>query len=65
MMRHDTIARHGRIDVSSTTRITGGSRAWKFAPERLRRVLDVNLTGAYLTIRAIVPRMIESGDGAS
>ena len=61
----DTIARHGRIDVLvNNAGITGGNApAWEIAPDVWRRVLDVNLTGAYLTIRAIVPRMIEQGYG--
>ena len=60
-----TIARHGRIDVLvNNAGITGGNApAWEIAPDVWRRVLDVNLTGAYLTIRAIVPHMIERGYG--
>ncbi|GLU33794.1 SDR family NAD(P)-dependent oxidoreductase [Trinickia caryophylli] len=44
--------------------ITGGNGlSWELAPETWRRVLDVNLTGPYLTCRAIVPHMIEQGYG--
>ena len=61
----DTIARHGHIDVLvNNAGITGGNApAWEITPEVWRRVLDVNLTGSYLTIRAIVPHMIERGYG--
>ena len=61
----DTIARHGHIDVLvNNAGITGGNApAWEITPEVWRRVIDVNLTGSYLTIRAIVPHMIERGYG--
>jgi 3-oxoacyl-[acyl-carrier protein] reductase len=61
----DTIARHGHIDVLvNNAGITGGNApAWEITPEVWRRVIDVNLTGSYLTIRAIVPQMIERGYG--
>ncbi len=60
-----TIAQHGRIDVLiNNAGITGGNGAtWELAPAIWRRVLDVNLTGAFLTARAIVPHMIERGYG--
>jgi 3-oxoacyl-[acyl-carrier protein] reductase len=60
-----TIARHGGIDVLvNNAGITGGNAAtWELAPEIWRRVLDVNLTGAFLTCRAVVPHMIDRGYG--
>jgi NAD(P)-dependent dehydrogenase (short-subunit alcohol dehydrogenase family) len=62
---HATIARHGRIDVLiNNAGITGGNGAtWELSPEVWRRVLDVNLTGAFLATRAVVPHMIERGYG--
>ena len=60
-----TIAAYGRIDILvNNAGITGGNgRAWELAPEVWRRVLDVNLTGSFLTCRAIVPHMLERGYG--
>ena len=59
------LSRHGRIDILvNNAGITGGNAAtWELDPEVWRRVLDVNLTGAFLTCRAIVPHMIASGYG--
>jgi 2-dehydro-3-deoxy-L-rhamnonate dehydrogenase (NAD+) len=60
-----TIARHGAIDVLvNNAGITGGNAPlWELTPETWRRVLDVNLTGAFLTCRAVVPHMIARGYG--
>jgi len=60
-----TIARHGAIDILvNNAGITGGNGVtWELAPEVWRRVIDVNLTGCFLTCRAIVPRMIAKGYG--
>ena len=59
------VARHGRIDILvNNAGITGGNApTWELDPDVWRRVLDVNLTGAFLTCRAIVPHMIARGYG--
>jgi 2-dehydro-3-deoxy-L-rhamnonate dehydrogenase (NAD+) len=61
----ETVARHGAVDVLvNNAGITGGNGAtWELSPEVWRRVLDVNLTGAFLATRAVVPHMIERGYG--
>jgi 2-dehydro-3-deoxy-L-rhamnonate dehydrogenase (NAD+) len=60
-----TIAAHGRVDILvNNAGITGGNGAtWELTPEIWRQVLDVNLTGSFLTSRAIVPRMLDRGYG--
>ena len=59
------VERHGSIDILvNNAGITGGNApTWELEPEVWRRVLDVNLTGAFLTSRAIVPHMIARGYG--
>jgi NAD(P)-dependent dehydrogenase (short-subunit alcohol dehydrogenase family) len=34
------------------------ARAWEVTPEDLRRVIEVNLVSAFLTVRAVVPLML-------
>ena len=59
------VERHGRIDILvNNAGITGGNgRLWELSPDVWRRVVDVNLTGPYLTCRAIVPHMLANGYG--
>jgi 2-dehydro-3-deoxy-L-rhamnonate dehydrogenase (NAD+) len=59
------VERHGQIDILvNNAGITGGNApTWELAPDVWRRVLDVNLTAAFLTSRAIVPHMIGRGYG--
>ena len=60
-----TLARHGRIDILvNNAGITGGNGAtWELDPDVWRRVIEVNLTGAFLTCRAVVPHMIARSYG--
>jgi 3-oxoacyl-[acyl-carrier protein] reductase len=60
-----TLRAHGRIDVLiNNAGITGGNGVtWELDPDVWRDVLDVNLTGAFLTCRAIVPHMLARGYG--
>ncbi len=36
------------------------ARAWEVEPADIRRVIDTNLVSAFLTLRAVVPRMLEN-----
>jgi 3-oxoacyl-[acyl-carrier protein] reductase len=60
-----TLDQFGRIDILvNNAGITGGNApAWELDPDVWRRVLDVNLTGAFLACRAVVPHMIARGYG--
>ena len=60
-----TLRSHGAVDILvNNAGITGGNGAvWELTPEVWRRVLDVNLTGSFLTCRAIVPHMRQRGYG--
>ena len=60
-----TIREHGRIDILvNNAGIAGGNGlTWELDPDVWRRVIDVNLTGPFLTARAVVPHMLSSGYG--
>ncbi len=60
-----TVARHGRIDVlvnNAAILHIGGIDATD--GDTLRRVLDVNLVGAHLGVRAVAPFMAAGGGGS-
>ena len=59
------IAAMGKVDILvNNAGITGPNRkTWEFTPEEWRRVIDVDLTGAFLCSRAVVPAMRAQGYG--
>ena len=40
-------------------------RLWELTDEQWNSVIDVNLTGTWRTLRAVIPAMIEAGNGGS
>jgi 2-dehydro-3-deoxy-L-rhamnonate dehydrogenase (NAD+) len=54
------IAAMGKIDILiNNAGITGPNKTtWEYAPSEWRKVIDVDLTGAFLCLRAIVPGML-------
>jgi SDR family mycofactocin-dependent oxidoreductase len=56
----------GRLDiVIANAGIFGYGMLWEISEEDWRQMLDVNLTGVFLTIKAAVPTLIEQGEGGS
>ncbi|MEO9102578.1 MAG: SDR family NAD(P)-dependent oxidoreductase [Burkholderiaceae bacterium] len=60
-----TVTAHSRIDaLVNSAGITGGNAVtWELDPKVWREVLEVNLTGCYLTCRSVVPVMVAAGWG--
>ncbi len=55
----------GGIDILvNNAGISGPNKTtWEYEPEEWRRVIEVDLTGAYLCCRAVVPIMLDTGYG--
>ncbi|MFF2840607.1 SDR family NAD(P)-dependent oxidoreductase [Paenarthrobacter sp. NPDC057981] len=64
-MAEAALKHYGRIDGAyANAGLPGAGSALDVALETWSRTLSVNLTGAMLTARAVIPAMIESGRGA-
>jgi SDR family mycofactocin-dependent oxidoreductase len=62
----DGLAAFGRLDiVVANAGISAWGRLWEISEVHWRAVLDTNLTGVWLTLKATVPTMIEDGGGGS
>lgn len=63
----EAVAELGTIDiVSANAGIIGpGAMTWELDPAQWREVIDINLTGCFNTARAVVPQMLEAGNGGS
>ena len=62
----DAVADHGRIDaVFANAGVVGGGRFIDQTLDEWRRVLSVNLEGAFLTLREAARHMIERGGGGA
>jgi 3-oxoacyl-[acyl-carrier protein] reductase len=60
-----TLERFGRLDVVlANAGIAGSGMAHATTPEQWERVIGVNLTGVFLTIRAVLPQLMERRAGS-
>jgi SDR family mycofactocin-dependent oxidoreductase len=62
----DGVAQYGRLDILvANAGVLSWNRLWEMSEEQWDTVIDVNLSGTWRTIRAVVPVMIEAGNGGS
>ncbi len=56
---------HGRVDVLVTAAgVAGGAPAHLLEVREWDRVMDINLKGTFLSVRAVLPTMLEQGSGS-
>ena len=62
----DAIEQFGRLDiVVANAGVLNWGRLWEISAQQWQDVIDINLTGVWNTIKAVVPPMIEAGNGGS
>jgi SDR family mycofactocin-dependent oxidoreductase len=62
----DGIKQFGRLDILvANAGVLSWGRLWEMSEDQWDTVIDVNLNGTWRTIRAVVPAMIEAGNGGS
>lgn len=62
----DGLAEFGRLDVVVGNAGTcSTAKVWEITEDEWRTMLDVNLTGAFHTAKAVIPLMIDAGRGGS
>lgn len=62
----DGVEQFGRLDiVVANAGILSWGRIWELSEEEWDAVIGVNLSGTWRTLRAVVPAMIELGNGGS
>jgi SDR family mycofactocin-dependent oxidoreductase len=60
------VARFGRLDILvANAGVLSWNRLWEMSEEQWDTVIGVNLSGAWRTVRAAVPAMVEAGNGGS
>ena len=61
----DIVSRHGRIDaVVTAAGVAGGGFVHMLELAEWQRVQDINITGTFLTAKAVLPTMIEQRSGS-
>ncbi|WP_414687978.1 mycofactocin-coupled SDR family oxidoreductase [Mycobacterium sp.] len=62
----DGVEQFARLDILiANAGVLSWARLFEMTEEQWTTVIDVNLTGTWRTIRAVVPAMIEAGNGGS
>lgn len=62
----DGVEQFGRLDILvANAGVLSWGRVWELTDDQWDAVIGVNLTGTWRTIRAVVPAMIEAGNGGS
>lgn len=62
----DTVEQFGRLDILvANAGVLSWGRLWELTDEQWNTVIDTNLTGTWRTLRAVVPAMIDAGNGGS
>jgi SDR family mycofactocin-dependent oxidoreductase len=62
----DALQQFGRLDiVVANAGVLNWGRVWEISARQWQDILDINLTGLWNTIRAVVPPMIDAGNGGS
>jgi NAD(P)-dependent dehydrogenase (short-subunit alcohol dehydrogenase family) len=56
----------GRLDVVvANAGISNWARFWEMPDDQWQTMIDINLTGAWRTVKAAVPHMLSAGNGGS
>jgi SDR family mycofactocin-dependent oxidoreductase len=62
----DAVEQFGRLDiVVANAGVLNWGRLWEISAQQWQDVIDVNLTGLWNTVKAVVPPMIDAGNGGS
>ena len=62
----DGVERFGRLDILvANAGVLSWGRLWELSDEQWNTVIDVNLTGTWRTLRAVIPAMIDAGNGGA
>lgn len=62
----DGVEQFARLDILvANAAVLSWGRLWELSDEQWNTVIDVNLTGTWRTLRAVVPEMIKAGNGGS
>ena len=62
----DAVEKFGRLDILvANAGVLSWGRLWELTDEQWNAVIDTNLTGTWRTLRAVIPAMIDAGNGGS